>query len=132
MILHLWLPGCSIFLLSSQESYAMLQKYGLSVPQEESEKVDTMRYAWEKLLFLGTEVQNELVSLQPTFRDDLGSNVDTFLAECQRFYINYEMVKEKRSEKMQDISAHVCTYLSLRQECSHLQYWTNYPLSYLF
>ena len=99
MILHLLLLGCSIFPLSSQESYAMLQKYGLSVPKEESEKVDTMRYAWEKLLSLGTDVQNELVSLQPTFRGELGSNVETFLADCQQFYNDYETVKEKRSKK---------------------------------
>ncbi|XP_060937369.1 dynein axonemal heavy chain 5 isoform X1 [Limanda limanda] len=74
-----------------EESYAMLHKYGLSVPKEESEKVDTMRYAWEKLLSLGTDVQNELVSLQPTFRGELGSNVQNFLDDCQQFYQDYEL-----------------------------------------
>ncbi|XP_036931609.1 dynein heavy chain 5, axonemal isoform X2 [Acanthopagrus latus] len=73
-----------------EESYAMLHKYDLSVAKEEADKVDTVRYTWEKLLSRSTEVQNELVALQPNFRGELVSNVETFLEDCQHFYQDYE------------------------------------------
>ncbi|XP_070823538.1 dynein axonemal heavy chain 5 isoform X4 [Chaetodon trifascialis] len=73
-----------------EESYAMLHKYELSVAKEEADKVDTLRYSWEKLLSRSTEVQNELVALQPNFRGELVSNVETFLEDCQHFYLDYE------------------------------------------
>uniref|UniRef100_A0A3B5MKK6 Uncharacterized protein n=1 Tax=Xiphophorus couchianus TaxID=32473 RepID=A0A3B5MKK6_9TELE len=73
-----------------EESYAMLHKYGLSVAKEEVDKVDTLRYTWEKLLSRTTEVQNELVALQPHFREELVSNVETFQEDCQHFYKEYE------------------------------------------
>ena len=78
--------------LSFQESYAMLHKYGQSVAKEEVEKVDTLRYTWEKLLSRSTEVQNELVSLQPNFRGELIDNVETFLEDCSHFYQDYDQV----------------------------------------
>ncbi|XP_075868615.1 dynein axonemal heavy chain 5 isoform X3 [Nelusetta ayraudi] len=73
-----------------EESYAMLHKYELSVAKEEADKVDTVRYAWEKLLSRSTEVQNELLALQPNFRGELLSNVQTFMEDCQHFYQDYE------------------------------------------
>ena len=76
--------------MSLQESYAMLNKFELLVAKEETEKVDTLRYTWEKLLARSSEVQNELVSLQPNFRGELISNVETFVEDCDRFYQDYE------------------------------------------
>ncbi|XP_062848702.1 dynein axonemal heavy chain 5 [Trichomycterus rosablanca] len=73
-----------------EESYAMLNKYELSVVKEEMEKVDTLRYAWEKLLNRSAEVQNELVSLQPKFREELISNVQTFVEDSDHFYGDYD------------------------------------------
>ncbi|KAL6108919.1 dnah5 [Pungitius sinensis] len=73
-----------------EESYAMLHKYELSVAKEEADKVDTLRYTWEKLLSRSTEVQNELVALQPNFRGELLSNVETFVEDCQHFYQDYD------------------------------------------
>lgn len=70
----------------------MLHKYGLLVAKEEAEKVDTLRYTWEKLLARSTEVQNELVALQPNFRGELIRNVQTFVEDCQQFYNEYEKV----------------------------------------
>lgn len=74
----------------------MLHKYELSVAKEEADKVDTVRYTWEKLLSRSTEVQNELVALQPNFRGELVSNVETFLEDCQYFYQDYDKVKENK------------------------------------
>lgn len=88
---------CSHLPSPSQESYAMLHKYELSVAKEEADKVDTVRYAWEKLLSRSTEVQNELLALQPNFRGELLSNVQTFMEDCQHFYQDYEKVQDKQS-----------------------------------
>lgn len=71
----------------------MLHKYELSVTKEEADKVDTLRYTWEKLLSRSTEVQNELLALQPNFRGELVGNVRTFMGDCQHFYQDYEKVK---------------------------------------
>lgn len=56
------------------------------------DKVDALRYAWEKLLARASEVQKELVSLQPGFRKELISTVEVFLQDCQQFYLDYDLV----------------------------------------
>ncbi|XP_024899314.1 dynein heavy chain 5, axonemal [Pteropus alecto] len=73
-----------------EESYALLNKYGLLIAKEEMDKVDTLRYAWEKLLVHASEVQNELVSLQPSFRKELISTVEVFVRDCHQFYLDYD------------------------------------------
>lgn len=57
------------------------------------DKVDTLRYTWEKLLARASEVQNELVSLQPSFRKELISTVEVFLQDCHQFYLDYDLVR---------------------------------------
>ncbi|XP_048224317.1 dynein axonemal heavy chain 5 [Perognathus longimembris pacificus] len=74
-----------------EESYALLNKYGLLVAKEEMDKVDALRYAWEKLLARAGEVRNELVSLQPGFRKELISTVEVFQQDCLQFYVNYDL-----------------------------------------
>lgn len=86
----------------------MLHKYELSVAKEEADKVDTLRYSWEKLLSRSTEVQNELLALQPNFRGELVGNVETFLEDCQHFYQDYEKVKGTRDRKCE--CKHTCLY----------------------
>ncbi|RLV98350.1 hypothetical protein DV515_00010875 [Chloebia gouldiae] len=73
-----------------EESYAMLSKYDLLVAKEETEKVDTLHYTWEKLLIRANEVQDELVALQPNFRGELVSAVKTFTEDCAQFYSDYD------------------------------------------
>uniref|UniRef100_A0A8C3EUT6 Dynein axonemal heavy chain 5 n=1 Tax=Corvus moneduloides TaxID=1196302 RepID=A0A8C3EUT6_CORMO len=73
-----------------EESYAMLNKYDQPVAKEETEKVDTLHYTWEKLLIRANEVQNELVALQPKFRGELISAVKTFTEDCAQFYSDYD------------------------------------------
>ena len=72
----------------------MLNKYELLVAKEEMEKVDTLRYTWEKLLVRANEVQNELVALQPKFRGELISTVEIFVEDCDQFYLDYDKVQE--------------------------------------
>uniref|UniRef100_A0A8I3P8A2 Dynein axonemal heavy chain 5 n=1 Tax=Canis lupus familiaris TaxID=9615 RepID=A0A8I3P8A2_CANLF len=76
---------------TKKESYALLNKYGLLIAKEEMDKVDTLRYSWEKLLARASEVQNELVSLQPSFRKELISTVEIFLQDCHQFYLDYDL-----------------------------------------
>lgn len=85
--------------LPLQESYTMLNKYELSVAKEEADKVDTLRYTWEKLLSRATEVQNTLVEMQPNFKGELVSNVDIFLEDCENFYKDYENVSEQQQQQ---------------------------------
>lgn len=94
----------------------MLHKYELSVAKEEADKVDTLRYTWEKLLSRSTEVQNELVALQPNFRGELIGNVEIFLEDCQHFYQDYGKVNEKSERtctKHVHISVHTLPRLRL-------------------
>ncbi|XP_041488031.1 dynein heavy chain 5, axonemal [Microtus oregoni] len=74
-----------------EESYALLNKYGLLVAKEEMDKVDTLRYTWEKLLARASDLQNELVTLQPSFRKELIGVVEVFLQDCQQFYLDYDL-----------------------------------------
>ncbi|KAL4616938.1 dynein heavy chain 5, axonemal [Arapaima gigas] len=73
-----------------EECYAMLHKYELLVAKEDAEKVDTLRYTWEKLLVRGTDVQKELAVLEPKFRGELVSNVEMFVEDCTHFYKDYD------------------------------------------
>uniref|UniRef100_A0A1I8ID59 Dynein heavy chain 5, axonemal n=1 Tax=Macrostomum lignano TaxID=282301 RepID=A0A1I8ID59_9PLAT len=73
-----------------EESYAMLNKHELPVPTEEAERVDTLRYTWEKLRAHGIEVQNHLVSIQSDFRDNLVQEVVVFKNDCNKFYEDYD------------------------------------------
>lgn len=70
----------------------MLNKHELPMAKEEIEKVDTLRYVWEKLLVRASEIQNKLVALQPNFRGELISNVKIFIEDCNEFYEDYEKV----------------------------------------
>uniref|UniRef100_A0A2I3GCS9 Dynein axonemal heavy chain 5 n=1 Tax=Nomascus leucogenys TaxID=61853 RepID=A0A2I3GCS9_NOMLE len=74
-----------------EESYALLNRYGLLIAREEIDKVDTLHYAWEKLLARAGEVQKELVSLQPNFKKELISAVEVFLQDCHQFYLDYDL-----------------------------------------
>lgn len=39
-------PACMLY---TQESYGLMAKFQISVAKEETEMVDTMRFAWQKL-----------------------------------------------------------------------------------
>ncbi|GCB63443.1 hypothetical protein scyTo_0004418 [Scyliorhinus torazame] len=72
-----------------EEFYTMLNKYEIQVVKEDSDRVDTLRYTWEKLLLRGTEVQNHLISLQPSFRAELIIDVKAFMQDSNAFCCDY-------------------------------------------
>ncbi|KAK4476180.1 hypothetical protein MN116_001394, partial [Schistosoma mekongi] len=75
-----------------EESYALLTKYSIPVDKEETEKADTLRYEWKKLCKQMVEVQNELVDVQPQFRNDLLESIIIFNEDCSKFYDDYNEV----------------------------------------
>ncbi|CAH3041642.1 unnamed protein product [Pocillopora meandrina] len=72
-----------------EESYAMLNRYELLVAKEESERVDTLRYSWQKLQSLATESQGQLIQIQPNFKGDLIDKVQVFIVDVSSFSSDY-------------------------------------------
>ncbi|XP_022805941.1 dynein heavy chain 5, axonemal-like [Stylophora pistillata] len=73
-----------------EESYAMLNRYELLVAKEESERVDTLRYSWQKLQSLATESQGHLIQIQPNFKGDLIDKVQIFIEDVTSFSSDYQ------------------------------------------
>ena len=71
----------------------MLNKHDLKPEKEESEKVDTLRYSWERLQAQAVEVQDHLIKIQPNFKSELIEDVKTFKVDCDDFYGSYDEVK---------------------------------------
>eukprot|EP00794_Sanderia_malayensis_P018805 gene18805-20701_t len=72
-----------------EESYAMMSKYELALQREEMERVDTLRYSWEKLTTLAREMQTHLVEIQPNFKGELIENVEHFIVDVKVFADDY-------------------------------------------
>ena len=70
----------------------MLNKHELPVPREEAERVDTLRYSWQKLTSLMFNVSNHLIDIQPNYKSDLIDNVQVFIKDCADFYSDYDTV----------------------------------------
>ena len=70
----------------------MLNKHELPVVREEAERVDTLRYSWERMQATSAEVSTHLVYVQPDFKGDLIENVKIFVKDCGDFYRDYDKV----------------------------------------
>ena len=73
-----------------EESYFMLNRSQIAVPREEAEKVDTLRYTWERLLAQSVEVQDNLLKIQPKFKGNLLENVSVFCDDVKTFTKDYD------------------------------------------
>ena len=89
LVLHCIVSYC---IVCRQESYAMLSKYDLPLVKDEMERVDTLRYSWQKMAVLGSEISSQLVMIQPQFRKKLIRNVKTFVHDASDFYASYDQV----------------------------------------
>ncbi|NXF87312.1 DYH8 protein, partial [Eubucco bourcierii] len=74
-----------------EEAYAILSKFGIEVTKEESEGVDSLRYSFNKLQTKATRVQDELVQIQPKFKNHLLESVAVFREDVSNFETSYEM-----------------------------------------
>ena len=70
----------------------MLNKHELPVAKEEMERVDTMRYTWERLQAQAAEVSSRLITIQPGFKKSLVKDVKVFIVDCNQFYADYNVV----------------------------------------
>ena len=75
-----------------EEAYTIAQRMSIPVPQEEIDRVDTLRYAWEKLLKQAKDIQDHLLSIQGEFKERLTTNVEVFITDVASFTTNYSEV----------------------------------------
>ncbi|XP_073237477.1 dynein axonemal heavy chain 5-like [Porites lutea] len=61
-----------------EESFAMMNRYGLVYSSSDSERVDGLTYAWRKLHAQAGTVASHLLQIQPTFKADLLDGVEKF------------------------------------------------------
>ena len=68
-----------------EDMYALLTKYQVAVPKEESDLVSDLPYSWKKLRKLATELSNKLAKLQAGFKRELIQQVNVFVVEAKSF-----------------------------------------------
>ncbi|KAJ7419450.1 dynein heavy chain 8, axonemal [Pitangus sulphuratus] len=73
-----------------EEAYGILNTYKLEITKEESEGIDTMRASFKKLQSIATQVQDELVQVQPKFKTELLESVAVFQEDVSNFETSYE------------------------------------------
>ena len=71
----------------------MLNKHDLPLVKEETDRVDTLHYSWQKLNVQASQVSSHLISVQPTFKEELVTNVKIFVKDCDDFYSDYNTVR---------------------------------------
>ncbi|XP_043198855.1 dynein axonemal heavy chain 8-like [Amphibalanus amphitrite] len=74
-----------------EEAYALFNKFEIPVPKEEAEKVDGLRYAFEKLIQQSIATQDYLCSVQDTKQDELVASIKQFVSDLSEFDEQYEI-----------------------------------------
>ncbi|XP_032540330.1 dynein heavy chain 8, axonemal isoform X1 [Chiroxiphia lanceolata] len=73
-----------------EEAYGILNTYKLEITKEESEGIDSMRNSFKQLQTIATEVQDELIQVQPKFKTELLESVAVFQEDVSNFETSYE------------------------------------------
>ena len=73
-----------------EEIYALLTRYEVRVPREETDQLADLRPHWRKLHKLSDGVSDKLASLQEGFKCDLVREVKTFVADAAAFRDDWE------------------------------------------
>ncbi|KIZ06068.1 Dynein gamma chain, flagellar outer arm [Monoraphidium neglectum] len=68
-----------------EDMYALLLRYEVRVPKEETTLVSDLRYGWRKLRKMATDVSDNLARLQVGFKRELIKEVRAFVADAQAF-----------------------------------------------
>ena len=72
-----------------EESYALLNRYGLHYPSSDADRVDGLTYAWQKLRAQAGGVAATLLEIQPLFKNDLLEGVICFKVHLTEFVSDY-------------------------------------------
>ncbi|XP_055862272.1 dynein axonemal heavy chain 8-like isoform X3 [Biomphalaria glabrata] len=72
-----------------EECYALMSSFGFVVKQEEIEKAESLRYAYEKLMISCTQVTDHLVEIQGDCKAELTTDVEVLHAEIAHFVSDY-------------------------------------------
>ena len=73
-----------------EESFSLLNHHEVAIPRDQSDKVHALRYTWEELLTMTTNMQSHLIDIQPDFKGTLVSNVAVFVNDVDRFSSMYD------------------------------------------
>ncbi len=69
-----------------------MHHYCIHVSHGDVERVDTLRYMWNKLRQLVSQLQTTLLKIEPEFRSQLLENVDTYFCKVEDFTDDYDTV----------------------------------------
>ncbi|EEB13574.1 ciliary dynein heavy chain, putative [Pediculus humanus corporis] len=74
-----------------EETYALFAKFGVTVPKEEQEKVDSLRYNFELMIETSKKVQKNLVDVQEPFKVELIKEIKKFKMDLENFDRDFEV-----------------------------------------
>ncbi|KAJ1633354.1 dynein heavy chain and region D6 of dynein motor-domain-containing protein [Pavlovales sp. CCMP2436] len=70
--------------------YALLARYDVPVPKEETDIVTDLRYSWKKLKKLSADLQEHLSQMQAPFKKNLVRNIKLFVVDVIQFRNDFE------------------------------------------
>jgi len=73
-----------------EEKYALLTRYNVDIPKEESDAVTDLQYSWRKLKTQANEITEQLGAQQMTFKKNLVRNVRMFVVDVAQFRSDFE------------------------------------------
>ncbi|BFZ18283.1 hypothetical protein BsWGS_21321 [Bradybaena similaris] len=73
-----------------EEAYALIANLQVTAPKEETDKADSLRYAYEKMLENCSQVTDTLMEVQPAFKGDLTEAVITLTQDVASFVAQYD------------------------------------------
>ncbi|CAH8594477.1 unnamed protein product [Schistosoma turkestanicum] len=75
-----------------EESYALLNRFELYFNDGNAERVDGLSYGFTKLKTLSQEVQDHLLEIQPTFKNELIDGVEVYKQDLNTFANEYDTI----------------------------------------
>ncbi|KAG8468097.1 hypothetical protein KFE25_007149 [Diacronema lutheri] len=73
-----------------EDMYALLARYDVPVPKEETDIVTDLRYSWKKLKKLAGDLQEHLSQMQAPFKKNLVRNIKLFVVDVIQFRNDFE------------------------------------------
>ncbi|XP_055861319.1 dynein axonemal heavy chain 8-like isoform X4 [Biomphalaria glabrata] len=77
-------------MLPIEEAYALMSNLSMTVPKEETDRADSLRYTYEKMLEQCSQVTDVLMEVQPSFKEDLTQSVEILKIDVAAFVSDYD------------------------------------------